>query len=973
MSISSLKSRAVRLALAVWFLLPLSVGSASAQPVVFDHFAGTTGGAGNRDGVAMESRFASPSAVAIFNDTIYVADAGAHTIRRISSTGYVTTLAGLAWQPGDADGAGAVARFNRPSGLAVDVAGNLYVSDTGNRVIRKITPAGVVTTIAGKSGYQGHVDGPSSEARFDTPTWITADSTGDLFVSDENLYAQGSIRRISASGQVSTLVSNLYVGGVSSPPGSESFFYADRGNSKVYRASFDGSGYVFELVYAASAGDDFSYPRAIAATSLTEVYVSDGLRIGHFVRDPIAGWQNIPHTPDFSDESFISGIALDSHNDVIAASHGVNVISKRSLVAGAWVISLLAGKPQEEGSGDGNGANAGFTTPRWLAIDSEQNVFVADLFGLKKITPAGDVSTLYWGTVRALDQANGTTYYSTGSAIMSRSSAGAVTPIASGFGSIGGIEVASPSLIYVSDTSRSTIEKLTLVGGTWTVTRIAGAEGTCSYQDGPGTQARFCYPEGITLDQAGNLFVADRYNYSVRKITPAGEVSTAAGRESNSPRWWLQWPTDVAIDQSGNLLIVDSSGEIVRVTPGGEIATIAGVRSVYASTDGQGSGALFNQPNAIDVSSTGEIFIADTNNHCIRRGRLALPDTATVDQSSVTIGQTIQLGVAQKTGTTFRWYMKRQPSPSTATLSLLNVFNPTFAPDVAGRYEFEVHAATATGLSITSVVVDALCSEPPGAPAISRIDGPATSCVGESVTLQAVASGAAAIAWSTGTSTPTVTVAPSETTTYTLTAFDENGCSSEATYTQVVDACVMTPRFFNFSVQLPTTVNLYWSAVPGATYEVARTTDGSHWDTFVTADTYLIDPVAARPYLYKLRAVHPSAGASPYTSTRFVSLKVFATSIYAGTRIRGADLSELRTAVNELRSLAALPLANFTDPVIDATVPVKGVHLTELRTAVAEARAALGLSSSFFTDPNLNPGISRIRASHFLELRDAVK
>ena len=165
--------------------------------------AGTAGAAGSTDGAGAAARFNLPTGVAINSaDVLYVADFGSHTLRKVTAAGVVSTFAGTAGTSGSVDGTGTAARFNKPSGLALDTAGNLYVADTGNSTVRKVSPAGVVTTLAGLSAIAGLKDGTGALAWFNEPEGVTSDTAGNLYVADTG---NAVIRKITSAGVVTTL------------------------------------------------------------------------------------------------------------------------------------------------------------------------------------------------------------------------------------------------------------------------------------------------------------------------------------------------------------------------------------------------------------------------------------------------------------------------------------------------------------------------------------------------------------------------------------------------------------------------------------------------------------------------------------------------------------------------------------------------------------------------------------------------
>src|SRR6266850_2078001 len=175
------------------------------QQLNFTTFAGP-GGVGSSDGMGKGARFHNPQAVAVdTSGDVYVADTYNHTIRKVTAEGQVRTVAGLAGVSGCEDGSGSAARFNSPCGLAADRAGNLYVADSGNYTVRKITPGGAVSTLAGLAGSPGNgrdnpADGPGSAARFSSPAGLAVDNAGNVYVADE-----ATIRKVTPAGEVSTL------------------------------------------------------------------------------------------------------------------------------------------------------------------------------------------------------------------------------------------------------------------------------------------------------------------------------------------------------------------------------------------------------------------------------------------------------------------------------------------------------------------------------------------------------------------------------------------------------------------------------------------------------------------------------------------------------------------------------------------------------------------------------------------------
>jgi sugar lactone lactonase YvrE len=174
-------------------------------------FAGQAGTPGSNDGTASQARFDTPTGIAIAaNGDFYLSDTGNHTVRRITPSGAVTTVAGWAGQSGFTNGWRTAARFHSPLGIAVAGDGTIFVADSGNHLVRAIAPDGTVTTLAGRAESWGSQDGVGENARFNGPLGIAVDAQGDLFVSDSNNHA---IRRITRQGAVTTWAGTAGVDG----------------------------------------------------------------------------------------------------------------------------------------------------------------------------------------------------------------------------------------------------------------------------------------------------------------------------------------------------------------------------------------------------------------------------------------------------------------------------------------------------------------------------------------------------------------------------------------------------------------------------------------------------------------------------------------------------------------------------------------------------------------------------------------
>jgi sugar lactone lactonase YvrE len=325
-------------------------------------------------------------------------------------------------------------------------------------------------------------------------------------------------------------------------------------------------------------------------------------------------------------------------------------------VSAPLTVTTLAGSAGQRQATDGSGAAARFYEPTGIIVDASGNLIVADDSNniFRKVTPDGTVST-FAGS--AIDLANrpiniGSSDGTGGAAsfhIGEYASTGGPwdEPIYTTFGSYT-LGVDGQGNIYLADTLNYTIRKITKDG---VVSTIAGSPGSQGTADGDGANARFLVPGGVAADSAGNVYVADSGNNAIRKIDTSGTVSTIAGTAgqfgsadgSGAAARFLN-PVGIAVDSQGNLYVTDKGNHTVRKITSGVVTTLAGAAGQSGSADGSGSQARFNGPTGIAVDASGNVYVADTGNNAIRR----ISPTGTVTTVAGTKGTA---GSADGTGT----------------------------------------------------------------------------------------------------------------------------------------------------------------------------------------------------------------------------------------------------------------------------------------------------------------------------------
>ena len=515
----------------------------------------------------------SPSALATDSSgNLYIADD--RDVRRVSPGGAITTVAGMGQCGGFTGDAapGTAVGICGAAGLAVDAAGNLYISDSGWHVVRKLGLNGTITIVAGNgtAGYGGD-GGPATAAQLSEPLGLALDSSGGLLIADSN---NNVIRRVSPDGQITTVAGN------------------------------GDTSYIGDDIPATQAG--LYYPQSVAADGSGDFYIVDTYHgrvrkvSGGIITTAAAGGLVYPSGGSYAILTLYqpAGVITDSSGDLFITDSQYGRVWKMS----AGTFSTVAGGA----SGDSATAAFGmFSQPGPITKDQAGNAYVADSLGtrVRMISASGAISTVA----------------GTGSSGYSGDGGPATT---AQLASVTGLAVDSSGALYMADLENYRVRRVYQ----GVITTVAG-DGSAGYS-GDGVQASgtgIC-PFSVAVDAQDNLYIADAENNRVRRVTPGGMISTVAGNGTpgysgdKGPATSAQVlaPQWVGFDGQGNLYIADSSFHVRMVNAQGIITTIAG-NGVSASTGDGGPATLASMNvSSAAVDSAGNFYFVEGSNGTIR-------------------------------------------------------------------------------------------------------------------------------------------------------------------------------------------------------------------------------------------------------------------------------------------------------------------------------------------------------------------
>ena len=552
---------------------------------------------------------------------LYISLSDLHVIRKVESNGSISTFAGNgneAWA-GD-DGPAIDASFDSPHGLHFDTAGNLYIADRGNHIIRKIDTNGVITTVAGQGRYSGFSGdgGAATSAELNSPYDVAFDASGNLYVSEVR-----RIRKIDTNGIITTFAGDggddfSGDGGAATSAGLGNpahmvldqfgnLYFADYTHHVVRKIDTNG---VITLVYGVG-GESGTY-----SDSPKKLYIPFGVAYEREKIDALGLDEDILYIIDYLNHCIVQIILRGKDN---GEPESGNAYVEAEILWGKEATSGF------DGDGDTNwdetarfdlpetmitnftATSTGFT--RIYHISDTKNQRVRQIVEGGVFTPQSDTRSM--STVAGTDIYNGTN--------IQANTARVYIPRNSAFGKDGNY--------YVADQGNHMIRKIDTNG---VITTVAG-NGTEGFDGdgGPATEAKINNPRGVTVDSKGNLYISDTANNRIRKVDTSGNISTLAGNGNAaysgdgaaSTSSEINFPYQITVDASDNIYFADKSNHVIRkIDVNGNISTVAGNNEGgYSGDGGQATNAQLAGPLGVAFDADGNLYIGDSGNHVIRK------------------------------------------------------------------------------------------------------------------------------------------------------------------------------------------------------------------------------------------------------------------------------------------------------------------------------------------------------------------
>lgn len=688
----------MKLFFAIFTSLAVLALNGSAQPYIISTIAGTNRLLDGSQAAMVPLRH--PTSVAVDSSGgFYIVDGLDHRVRYVSSLGFISTVAGTG-TPGRLGDRGKAtsAQLNNPRSLVRDAAGNIYIADHDNNRVRRITPDGIINTIAGNGTQKFTGDGQATSIGF-SPQSIAVNTQGTtLYIADDSTYhilkmdlSSGKVNAIAGTGAIADPNAGDIGPGLSCRIGlvtgmtidaSGNLFLADLTDARVRKIDANGN-----VTTVAGAGDfgtvsdgrpatgAVMLPSGVAFDTSGAMIIADSFRnlifkvgpdgliqtiagINNGVGDIITGFSGDNGPPTQAALNLPGGLAIGANGAIYFADLGNSRV--RKIYAG--IITTVAGTDIHDG---GPATSAFLNLPWGIAADGNGRIAVADNSNaeLRAFTVGGNIGSI--GQLEgssplgvSVDASNNFYVTDDEPAVLKIAPNASTTKLAgtaNDTGFFSGVAVDSAGNVYVTDYANNQIRRITPAGSS---TIIAGSGKIAASGDNGPAAAAGMDPFDVAVDSKQNLYVADRLNNKIRKIAPDGTITTFAG--TGAPGYsgdggqasaaTLTGPTGVAVDAAGNVYICDRENAVVRrVTPGGLITTIAGTQQpTPASGDGGLATSAQLDPWQLAVDATGKLYVVDAVND---RVRMLAPKAVTPSAIKVTGGnnQSGNTGASLKT------------------------------------------------------------------------------------------------------------------------------------------------------------------------------------------------------------------------------------------------------------------------------------------------------------------------------------
>jgi uncharacterized protein (TIGR03437 family) len=560
-------------------------------------------------GLAVNAQLYNPYGVAVdASGNVYIADELNNRIRRVSPAGIITTVAGGGTAGFSGDGGPAVqAQLHFPLNVAVDASGNLYISDLFNNRVRKVSPAGIIVTFAGGGVSSPGDGGQATAAAISGPSGITTDSLGDVFVAERS---GNRVRKISPAGVISTVAGNgtagysgngglavnaeLYLPSDVAVDASGDIYIADFNNNFIREVSSAG------IIGTVPEGAVMNGPSGVSLDGSGNLYVADRFNnrilkvVANGSATAIAGngierFSGDGGPATSAQLNLTTGVALDQLGNLYIAD-GLN--GRVREVSTSGIINTVAGGGAPPGTGDGGMATSAYlVNPQGVAVDSAGNLYIADAGAnrVRKVSTGGIITTV---------AGNGTQGFSGDASLAINAELSDPTCIV----------VDGSGNLYILDSGNERIREVATNG---IITTLAGGGG--STDDGVPSYQAWIAPSSIAVDSAGNLFISDFLTFRIRKvangtITSVTQTTSAGG---------------LAVDASDNLYVAAATG-VQKIISLGIPVPIAGTGvNGFSGDGGPALNAQFflsagGAPSGLAVSASGQIYVADTGNYSVR-------------------------------------------------------------------------------------------------------------------------------------------------------------------------------------------------------------------------------------------------------------------------------------------------------------------------------------------------------------------